>query len=156
MFTANLDGSEIWPLNLETMSSHYTWVNDQQLVNFSNRYATGWQYYLYTDQTHHTEILAKDLFPGDGHCSFSPDGKWMLTDSYPLEDNCRRLYLYHLASHQPYEIGSFYADPTYPDPTRCDLHPRWSRDGQAICFDSIHEGSRQVYAMDVKGLVNNG
>ncbi len=152
MFTANLDGSGIWPLNLEEMSSHYTWVNDHQLINFSNRYATGWQYYLYTDQSHQTEIIAKDLFPGDGHCSFSPDGQWMLTDSYPLDDDCRRLFLYHLASQQAYEIGSFYADPSYPDPTRCDLHPNWSRDGRTICIDSIHEGSRQIYTIDVSPI----
>ena len=78
----------------------------------------------------------------------------MLTDSYPLADNCRKLFLYHLASQQADEIGAFYADPSYPDPTRCDLHPRWSRDGRAVWFDSIHEGSRQVYTIDVNSLTS--
>ncbi len=152
MFTANLDGTGLWPLNLEEMSSHYTWVNDRQIINFSNRYANGWQYYLYTDQTHQTQIIAKDLFPGDGHCSYSPDGRWMMTDSYPLEDTCRKLFLYDLVRQQAYEIGSFYADPAYPTPTRCDLHPNWSRDGRTVCIDSIHEGSRQIYTIDVSSL----
>lgn len=29
----------------------------------------------------------------------------------------------------------------------CDLHPRWSSDGRTAFFDSIHEGTRQIYAV---------
>jgi hypothetical protein len=29
----------------------------------------------------------------------------------------------------------------------CDLHPRWSASGDFAFFDSIHEGSRQVYSV---------
>lgn len=152
MFTANRDGSDIWPLNLEEMSSHYTWVSNTQLINFSNRYSQGWQYYLYTDRTHETKVIAKDIFPLDGHCSYSPDGKWMLTDSYPQPDSCRKVYLYELATQKAYEIGSFYSDMSYPVPTRCDLHPNWSRDGRWVCIDSVHEGTRQMYIIDVSSL----
>ena len=35
----------------------------------------------------------------------------------------------------------------------CDLHPRWSRDGQQAVFDSIHEGTRQIYVAHVGGLI---
>ncbi len=155
MFTANSDGSEIWPLNLENMSSHYAWTSPAQIINFSNRFAGGWQYYLYTDRTHKTEVIAKDVFPGDGHCSYSSSGKWMLTDSYPQGDNCRKLFLYRLSDGAAYEIGSFYSDPAYPIPTRCDLHPNWSRDDREVCIDSIHEGSRQIYIIDVSELTGS-
>lgn len=153
MFTANIDGSELYPLNIEDMSSHYVWVNNRQIINFSNRHATGHNYHLFTDQTDQVEVIAKGVFAGNGHCSYSSDSRWMLTDSYPLaEDSCRRLYLYRLADGEAFEIGSFYADPNYPAPTRCDLHPNWSRDDSKVLIDSIHEGSRQIYMIDVSSL----
>lgn len=30
-----------------------------------------------------------------------------------------------------------------------DLHPRWSYDGKTAFFDSIHEGSRQIYSVEL-------
>ena len=31
----------------------------------------------------------------------------------------------------------------------CDLHPRWAQNSSIITFDSVHEGTRQIYALDV-------
>ena len=31
----------------------------------------------------------------------------------------------------------------------CDLHPRWRTDGQAVCFDSNHEGRRKVHTLEI-------
>ncbi len=150
MFTANIDGSDIYPLNLEDMSSHYTWVANDKIINFSNRFATGCQYHLFTDKTQDITVIGKDIFPGDGHCSYSSDGKWLLTDCYPsAEVPFRKLFLYNLAKEQAYEIGCFYSSVDIPGPTRCDLHPNWSRDNRTVCIDSFHTGTRQVYFLDV-------
>ena len=37
----------------------------------------------------------------------------------------------------------------YDNDTRCDLHPRWSRDGKKICFDGTFEGSRGLYIVNL-------
>lgn len=35
----------------------------------------------------------------------------------------------------------------------CDLHPRWSFNGEVVYFDSIHEGTRQIYSVNVSNLI---
>ncbi len=155
MFTCNLDGSGLYPLNLENMSSHYTWIDNTHIINYSHRFADGDRYHIFTDQTNEVTAIGVKSFAstGDGHCSFSPNGKWMLTDSYPAaKDSCRGLYLYDIANDEGYEVGRFYADPSYLTPARCDLHPRFSADNRQVCFDSIHEGFRGIYLMDVSSL----
>jgi hypothetical protein len=37
----------------------------------------------------------------------------------------------------------------------CDLHPRWKGDGTMVAFDSIHEGSRQIYGFDVSDIIKS-
>ena len=37
---------------------------------------------------------------------------------------------------------------TRDEDVRYDLHPRWDRHQRWLAFDSVHKGSRQVYALD--------
>ena len=53
-------------------------------------------------------------------------------------------------------LGSFHADPGLGKENRCDLHPRWSRDGRQVCIDSVHESQRQMYVIDVSSLTAPG
>jgi hypothetical protein len=112
-------------------------------------------YLLYTDQTDKVDILGNDVFSVDGHCSYSPDRKWMMTDTYPDKEDNRTLMLFHLASETRIDIGKFFAPPELQGPIRCDLHPRWSRDGKKVCIDSAHEGHRQVYVIDVSEVIES-
>ena len=50
-------------------------------------------------------------------------------------------------------LGRFLSPLPFRGEIRCDLHPRWSRDGRQVCFDSVHEGTRQIYVMDVSEIV---
>jgi len=107
---------------------------------------------LFTDRTRHTEALDAAYFIRDGHCSYSPDLNWLLYDSYPIDDY-RYLYLYDLQRRCGITLGAFYS-PAPSNDFRCDLHPRWSPNGQQISFDSLHEGYRGVYRMDLSGIVS--
>ena len=48
-------------------------------------------------------------------------------------------------------LGSYFVPEKYREGySRCDLHPRFRPDGSQIGFNSVHEGSRQVYLRDIK------
>ena len=49
------------------------------------------------------------------------------------------------------DIGDFFVPEVYRDVyCRCDLHPRWRPDGRQLAFNSVHEGSRQIYVIDAR------
>ena len=54
-------------------------------------------------------------------------------------------------------IGTFYSPMKYYGYKRCDLHPRWSPDGNFISIDSTHEDKRKTFLIDENGiLIFNG
>ncbi|MFH1614266.1 MAG: hypothetical protein ABIG61_04170 [Planctomycetota bacterium] len=151
MFTANIDGSDIYCLNDHEMTSHFDWRNNNQVLAFARRHNLGDKYYLFTDKDNKVEIIGDEKLTPlyDGHCIYSPDHKWILTDTYPNDERLRLLLLYNPEKDIRIDLGAFYEPEWKMERLRCDLHPRWSRDGKQICFDAVHTGSRQVYIMDI-------
>lgn len=148
MFIANRDGSGLWQLPIDFHASHYTWIDSEHLIVFSRLPEGGDQYRIYTVGKEQPEILARDRLPANGHCSFSPDGRLLLTDSYPDEQNRRELVVYSPRRDARYSLGFFHSPPIMQC-TRCDLHPRWSADGKSISFDSFHETYRGIYTINL-------
>ncbi len=154
LLTLNADGSEPFVLSDHKMISHYDWRDESHLIAWARRKDRGDKYFYFTDKSRaEPEIWGENVFSVDGHCSFSPNKEWMLTDTYPDKEGFRTLMLFHIASGEKHDIGRFHG-PTPPDgEIRCDLHPRWNRDGTQVCIDSIHEnGERQMYVLDVSGI----
>ncbi|MCZ7648237.1 MAG: hypothetical protein M5U26_23760 [Planctomycetota bacterium] len=154
LFTQDRDGGEVHLLNDDEMTSHYAWRDAEHLLAWARRHGRGDHYYVFRDGSAEAEILGADVLTADGHCTYSPDGKWILTDTYPdRNDRKRTLILYRLRDGVRFDIGRFFAPPDLDGEKRCDLHPRFSRDGTEICIDSAHEGARQMYVVDVRELV---
>lgn len=68
----------------------------------------------------------------------------------------RILFLYDMQTGVRHDLGSFHADPALSKENRCDLHPRWSRDGSQVCIDSVQGEGRQMYIVDVGHLTGVG
>jgi hypothetical protein len=156
MFTASPDGSDIYCVADHEMVSHFDWRSPTQIIAWARQKGIGDRYFLFTDQTDEIEVLGEGILTTDGHCSYSPNGEWILTDTYPNKEHLRTLLLYRPADERRIDIGHFYAPPELAGEIRCDLHPRWNRDGTQVCFDSAHEGDRQMYVIDVSSIVKPG
>jgi hypothetical protein len=155
LFTAAPDGSGLACVADHDMVSHFDWRDDTHILAWARQHPIGDRYYVFTDPTGEAEVLADGVLTEDGHCSYSPDRRWLLTDTYPGKDGKRGIILYDLQHQRRLDLGRFYAMPdVVTGEIRCDLHPRWSRDGRQVCFDSVHEGTRQIYVMDVRAVVD--
>ncbi|WP_459943248.1 TolB-like translocation protein [Deferrisoma palaeochoriense] len=158
LYTANCDGTELCLLADDRMVSHYAWKNRHQLLAWARKEPYGDHYFLFEDRSDRFEIIGEGMLDrfGDGHPSFSPDGRWIVTDTYPDRARMRSLLLFDTLGNRVILVGRFFAPWDFDGPTRCDLHPRWHPEGRSISVDSAHEGVRKSYIIDVEKVVKNG
>jgi hypothetical protein len=152
LYTIGIDGSALHLVNDNDFTSHYCWLDNQRILAWARQKDRGDHYFIFHDQTDRADVMGPEVLTHDGHCTLSPDSKWILTDTYP-QNHMRALILYELASGKRIDVGSFYSPPEIDGEIRCDLHPRFNRNGTQICIDSLHEGHRQIYAVDVSCIV---
>jgi hypothetical protein len=146
------DGGDLHLL-CDDFVSHFDWRDPTHLLVFGRRPSHGDRFYLFTDRSARYEPVGDDVLTSDGHCTYSPDRRWILADSYPHGGERRTVLLYEVATNTRIDVGHFASPPPYNrGDIRCDLHPRWNRNGTAVCIDSVHEGSRQMYVIDVSAI----
>lgn len=130
-----------------------------------------------------SDFFAKEVLKEDGHPMFCPSNRdWMICDTYPNNSGIRELFLFQFSTQKKIVLGTFqmiFEKPNiknilntlddveksviksfslekmafYRSGLHCDLHPRWNFDGSRIAFDSIHEGKRKIYELDVSEIV---
>ncbi|WP_270238161.1 glycosyltransferase family 2 protein [Clostridium perfringens] len=152
LVTCNIDGTDMYNLSDDDMVSHCCWKNDNEILAFENKKNSGNGYYLMRDKSKEYEHYWKGI-DYDGHPSYSPDGSKVVFDSYPdrariasvmLSDSDNRI------SEKVNTVARVFAPFKYDNDTRCDLHPRWNRKGNKICFDSVFEGHRGLYIIKLQ------
>lgn len=151
LITCNVDGTDMYVLSDDDMVSHCYWKNNSSILAFENKKTTGPGYYLMKDKTQNY-IHCWPQFSNDGHPSYSPDGKYIVTDSYPDRARVASINLMdgNERKKENTTIARVFAPFKYDNDTRCDLHPRWNHAGDKICFDGVFEGHRGLYVVDLK------
>jgi len=160
MFVMNVDGSNPKCIIENFGISHFDWYDDEHLLVWLWDYTQDAEeanggYFMINIRNGEKRIFGEKYFNMDGHCSFSPDQKYMLTDTYPKgANNEQSLLLYDIDEDSCIEIAALRSNAPASDSCRCDLHPRWSRDGKMICVDSSHEDFRGIYILSIAKLIN--
>jgi len=154
MFTASPEGKEIYPLNDFGKTSHFIWRDPEHILAYADYDGKGWRFCLFKDRTREVEVIGEGIMVGDGHCTYLPGNEWILNDTYPDKERRQQIYLYHVPTGRKVVLGRFTLAPEYTGEWRCDFHPRFSRDGRWVTFDSPHAGNgRQIYLADISGIV---
>eukprot|EP00831_Metopus_contortus_P042812 TRINITY_DN3421_c0_g1_i4.p1 TRINITY_DN3421_c0_g1~~TRINITY_DN3421_c0_g1_i4.p1 ORF type:complete len:401 (-),score=74.59 TRINITY_DN3421_c0_g1_i4:1499-2701(-) len=162
MFTVGINGEDLrCPLPefyWNGMISHQIWGRTPHEILIDARWG-GQNHDCVVFDERELPLRAQRLSSGMGpmaHLVFSPDGKWMLADSYPDGQSRQRLALINSETGAITGLGKFHhcqSAKTIVD-VRCDLHPRWSPDGRIVTVDSIHDGETAIYMLDVGDIID--
>ena len=152
LITCNVDGSDMYVLSDDDMVSHCYWKNDEEIIAFERKKEYGPGFYLMKDKTQEWTHIWPQL-SNDGHPSYCPtDNTLVVFDTYPSRSRIQEVKLGRDNDTEGCSvktIAKVFSPFKYDNDTRCDLHPRWSRDGKKVCFDSVFEGHRGLYVINV-------
>jgi len=145
--TSDIEGKEIYDMIDSYLTSHFDWKNDKEIVVWAE---IGGEigFWILEDKTKKYKKVSEKMQKEDGHCSFSKDEKYILYDTYPIE-NYQYLKIFEIGKDIEKIIGKFYSLPSLFEPIRCDLHPRWENYDK-ITFDSTFEKYRRSYVLKLE------
>jgi len=146
LISANSNGSDIYILNGDKMTSHSCWLNEEEILSFCE-YNGKIGYFKFIDKKKSVSLFSEQFPLSDGHPSISPNGKYIITDTYPDKSRFSSLYLYNVKKDKLYLLGKFYQPLRYDKEIRIDLHPKWGKDSRTIYFESGHEYYRKLYKL---------
>lgn len=149
LLLADVQGNLLKVLADNEMVSHCCWLNENTIFAYLRGIDNIDSYYSIDIHTGKMTLFDNSLFKkyGDGHPS--SNGRFVLSDSYPDKALHQHLLLYDMKSGEAKELGSFFHGLSYNEETRCDLHPRLSPDAKRVFFDSVCNGKRQLYYIDL-------
>jgi hypothetical protein len=149
MLSCDLAGKDLFVFPTDGMVSHVAWRDDSHILAYARIKGGRDRYVLFEDKTGGYMVVGAERFNSDGHPSFSPNRRWILTDTYPDRFRVSNLILYDTQTDKRFDLARLrspreFASPNPESTWPCDLHPRWDRSGTLICFDSPHTGRRAL------------
>lgn len=155
LFCLNTTTGSIHPALDERYVSHYCWLDDHRYLVYGRHHGADAYHVGNVDGGQFERLAPGDISAlGDGHPSISPDGHWLVFDSYPDRSRMSSLYLRSLSTGQDYLVGRFFHPFRFFGAKRCDLHPRWSPDSKLLSIDTVCHNQRRNLIIDVSELTS--
>ena len=123
--------------------SHYSWKNDKELLIYATNAEEQKGYMIVNIFTGETSMV-EGLPTEDGHPSYSSDGRWILTDTYPNNVRKQYLFLFDTEKKELKVVDKLWSPFKYYNEFRCDLHPRWSKGNKYVVVDNTAAGARTL------------
>jgi hypothetical protein len=156
MFSCDLLGENKFIFPTAGMVSHIGWRDAGHILSYCRTENFGDGYTLFQDQTGNYQRIGADVFTSDGHPSYSPaDTNYFITDTYPDRFRLSTLILFNALKNKRLDLARLKQPLQFKDELRCDLHPRWNRAGNKVCFDSAHTGMRSLCTLDISKELQN-
>ena len=147
LLLSNTCGDDIKIVSDYDMVSHCNWIDNNTIVAYMS-YKEKVGFFKVNLNSMQTVLYSKNLEGfGDGHPSFNKN--LMLFDSYPNKSRMKKLYIHDHKNHETQTIGEFFESLDFYGETRCDLHPRFNFKGNCIYLDSVHDGKRKLYKLNI-------
>jgi len=144
MISCDLEGRNLFIFPTTGVVTHMAWRDDETVLAYGSTKEFGDHFYLFEDRTGKFSVFGEDKLTSDGHHQFSPDRSKLITDTYPNRSRIQYLILYEIGNDKKIDLAKIHSPFRYREELRCDLHPRWDRKGEMICFDSTHTGIRTL------------
>lgn len=127
--------------------SHYCWLGNNEIIVTTKtpekRQIT--KYDVLLGQKYDLYLLCG----GDTHPMRSPvEPDLVIMDSYPDNARNQHLYLYSVSRNKRTLLTYFFSPFKFRGQVRCDLHPRWDREGKFAVVDSAATGRRKLYVLN--------
>lgn len=152
LILANSNGDLLKVLADNEMVSHCFWYDELTVLGYLRAPDGQDSYWLIDINLGEYRPFHDNVFAGRGDGHPSANGNYIVTDTYPDKSRMQSLYLTSKDSTSDIKLGEFFHGFNFSGETRCDLHPRFSKNGDLIFFDSIFSGKRKLCYLDISSV----
>lgn len=130
-------------LEASSVVSHFCWRNEKEV--FTSEIGGNENGYFLYDLINKSKKEVTLINIGDLHPMFSPaDPYQLIIDTKPDIHRNQHLFTFNMNNNCLQHIGKFQLPKKFKGPVRCDLHPRWDREGKYVSVDTVHKDLRSM------------